>query len=279
MLLAMYAIFFVYFVMERKEKKRKMSKKHTQTALFFLFLALYIAQMVYSMIFLHQCYEPLMRFLFKIKEDELFFVGLGNSIFALCGFFIWIFVSYVALEWLFSALFGMGDYFRKMNSKENYTGGRYSLGSYKRDVTFCIIVEVIALLIFPFTFFYNIRVRDEGIIHKKFFSLHSDVIRWSEIESLSFNLKVTDYKGGSATPQFIVRSGDDSIDLWNGFGLGSPSPDELCAFVDMLRSRNSDAEIKITFTFTSENLRVLQKYVDGESQVRKVYNYMSKTLS
>ena len=279
MLLAMYAIFFVYFVMERKEKKRKMSKKHTQTALFFLFLALYIAQMVYSMIFLHQCYAPLMRFLFKIKEDELFFAGVGPSIFALCGFFIWIFVSYVVLEWLFSALFGMGDYFKKMNSKENYSGGRYSLGSYKRDVTFCIIVEVIALFIFPFTFFYNIRVRDEGIIHKKFFSLHSDVIRWSEIESLSFNLKITDYKGGSATPQFIVSSGIDSIDLWNGFGLGSPTTEELIAFCDMLRERNVDAKIKITFTFSSENLRILQKYVKGESQVRAVYNYLSKFCS
>lgn len=253
-----------------------MAKKHTQTVLFILFLIIYIVQMVYAMIFLMQNYVPMMRFLFRMKENEYLFAGNGNVLFGIFGFFMWIVISYFLLEAIFSVLFGMKEYFHKINSKENYTSGRYSLGSYKRDVIFCIIIELIALFIFPFTFFYNVRARDAGIIHKRFFSLHNKIIRWDDIESVDFNLEIKNNKDHDVAPQFIVRSQNDSVALWSDFGLGSPEIEELIDFCETLFEKNRTVKINIYFRLDSENLRAVRKYKIGEKNLRSFYEYLLK---
>ena len=146
--------------------------------IFIFFLILYCAQMVFAMLFLMDKYVAIMKVLFGIKKGELMFSPIGCLIFSFTGFMLWIPISYYILKAVFSMLFGMNKFFALIvDSKENYRGGRYSLGSYERDMALCIVIELAALFFFVFSIFYNIRVRDEGIIHKKFFSLKSELIQ------------------------------------------------------------------------------------------------------
>lgn len=250
------------------------SRSSSQIVTFIFFLILYCAQMVFAMLFLMDKYVAIMKVLFGIKKDELMFAPIGCHIFSLTGFLLWIPISYYILKAVFSMLFGMNKFFASIDSKENYRGGRYSLGSYERDMALCIVIELAALFFFVFSIFYNIRVRDEGIIHKKFFSLRTELIQWHSVDSLDFCLEIGKSKKESATPKFIVHAGNTSLDLWNGFGIGSPKVEELISFTELLLKKNPAARLNINFELSAKNLSVLKKYKSGEEKIRLLYNYI-----
>lgn len=240
--------------------------------------------MVFVMLFLMDKYVAIMKVLFGIKKGELMFAPIGCHIFSLTGFVLWIPISYYILKAVFSMLFGMNKFFALIvDSKENYRGGRYSLGSYERDMALCIVLELIALVFFVFSIFYNIRVRDQGIYHKKFFSLKSELIQWHSVDSVDFCLEISKRKEESAEPKFIVHSGEQSLDLWNGFGIGSPEVEELISFTELLLKKNPKAKLNINFELSGKNLSAIRRYKNGEEKVRHLYSYIlqkqKKTLA
>ena len=251
------------------------SRSSSQIVIFIFFLIVYCAQMVFVMLFLMDKYVAIMKVLFGIKKGELMFAPIGCHIFSLTGFVLWIPISYYILKAVFSMLFGMNKFFALIvDSKENYRGGRYSLGSYERDMALCIVIELAALFFFVFSIFYNIRVRDEGIIHKKFFSPKSELIQWHSVDSVDFCLEISKRKEESAEPKFIVHAGEQSLDLWNGFGIGSPEVEELISFTELLLKKNPNAKLNINFELSAKNLSVLKKYKSGEEKIRLLYNYI-----
>lgn len=259
-------------------------RSSSQIVIFIFFLIVYCAQMVFVMLFLMDKYVVIMKVLFGIKKGELMFAPIGCHIFSLTGFVLWIPISYYILKAVFSMLFGMNKFFALIvDSKENYRGGRYSLGSYERDMVFCIVIELVALFFFVFSIFYNIRVRDEGIIHKKFFSLKSELIQWHSVDSVDFCLEISKRKEESAEPKFIVHAGDKSLDLWNGFGMGSPEVEELISFTELLLKKNPKAKLNINFDLSGKNLSAIRRYKNGEEKVRHLYSYIlqkqKKTLA
>ena len=78
----------------------------------------------------------------------------------------------------------------------------------------------------------------------------------------------------SAEPKFIVHSGEQSLDLWNGFGIGSPEVEELISFTELLLKKNPKAKLNINFDLSAKNLSVLKKYKSGEEKIRLLYNYI-----
>ena len=104
--------------------------------------------MVFAMLFLMDKYVAIMKLLFGIKKGELMFAPIGCLIFSLTGFLLWLPISYYILKAVFSLLFRMNKFFASIDSKENYSGGRYSLGSYERDMALCIVIELAALFFF-----------------------------------------------------------------------------------------------------------------------------------
>ena len=259
----------MYYI--NKAQKRSSS----QIVIFIFFLIVYCAQLPFAMLFLLDKYVAIMKVLFGINKGELMFAPLGCHIFSLAGFFLWIPISYIILRAVFSLLFGMNKFFSLIESKENYRGGRYSLGSYERDFALVVIMELIAFIFFILSIFCNIRVRNDGIFHKKFFSLKTEQIQWQTIDSLDFCLEIVERsKGNSAEPKFIIHAGDQSLNLWNGFGMGSPDVEELIAFTEMLTKKNPKARLNINFDLSAKNLSVLKKYKSGEEKVRLLYNYI-----
>lgn len=113
-----------------------------------------------------------------------------------------------------------------------------------------MIIEIAAVILFLFSIFYNIRVTDQGIFHKKFFSFRTEKIEWNDINKLEFDLEIRNTKKETdLIPHFYIYYSDNKLDIWNGFGMGSPSP---------------------------EAMKLLRKYENGEKDIQTVYNYLRK---
>ncbi len=242
--------------------------------LFFVYYVLLIAFLPFGFIFLIKSYGALVRFLFRLKETDYLFNPTGHLIFGTFGFFLWIPFSAFILYLLFSFLFDMNQTFEYYDDQyKNNSVIRSSFGSFKADKTFCIIAEIIALIIFLFSIFYNIRVTDEGISHKKFFSFRTEKIEWQDISKIEFDLEIKQYsKGKSAVPHYIIYHTKGETDIWNGLGMGSPEPQEIIGFTDLALSKNKNIILNVNFHLDSEKLEYLQKTESGEEFIREVYN-------
>lgn len=250
--------------------------------LYFLYYALYIAVMPFSMLGLIKYYRKIIGFLFRLKENEFVFSSTGSILFGLFGFIICIPVYAFILKFIFTLLFDMESTFKyyKKESKKNWNNRRglynYSFGSYKRDLIASVIIIIIAAILFLFTIFYNIRVTDEGIYHKNFFSFHTEKIEYSDINKLEFNLEIKSHKKEKpdAIPHFNVCYGENKLDIWNGFGMGSPSPEEIIKFTQSIKSKNPDIIIDTSFNLDTLTKSYLQKYTNGQQIVEKVYYFL-----
>lgn len=249
--------------------------------LYYCFYGLYIIQLPFAMLFMIQYYKSLIRFLFRLKETDFVFTSTGNIIFGLFGFFIWIPLSAYILYLVFSFVFNMKSTFEYYDEKykKNYLhrGGRYgfSFGTFKRDKIACVIIEIAAGILFLFSIFYNIRVTDQGIFHKKFFSFHTEKIEWHDINKLELDLGIRNTKKETdLIPHFYIYYSDYKLDIWNGFGMGSPSPEEIMNFTDSVRSNNQNVTVNTNFNLNGKTINMLRKYKNGEQSIQTIYNYL-----
>lgn len=249
--------------------------------LYYCFYGLYIIQLPFAMLFMIQYYKSLIKFLFRLKETDFVFTSTGNIIFGLFGFFIWIPLSAYILYLVFSFVFNMKSTFEYYDEKykENYPhrGGRYniSFGTLKRDKIACVIIEIAAAILFLFSIFYNIRVTDQGIFHKKFFSFRTEKIEWNDINKLELDLEIRNTKKETdLIPHFYIYYSDNKLDIWNGFGMGSPSPEEIMKFTDSVRLNNQNVTVNTNFNLDGKTMKMLRKYKNGEQDIQTVYNYL-----
>lgn len=250
---------------------------------FAVFYTIFVLQMPFAVLFFIEKYSVFIKILFRMSAADMLFNLTGNIIFGLSAFFMWIPLSFFLLRHLFSAMFDMEDtfkYYRKkyiQNYKHMYKP--YSFGSLKADMCFCYATIFAAAVVFCFSIFYHVRVTDDGIYHKRFFAFRTEKCEWADVRQIDFCLKLTNYKGGSAEPQFLVRCADGTVDLWGGFGMGSPFAQDLILFTDLLLTKNKDVRISTVDELSEDMLRVLAKYTNGAAEVKKINTYLKEVIS
>ena len=254
-----------------------------QKILFAVFYTLFIVQMPFAVLFFIEKYPAFVKILFRMSAADMLFNLTGNLIFGLSAFIMWIPFSFFLLQHIFSAVFDMEDTFKYYRKKyiQNYPHMhiRYSFGSLKVDLYFSYAAVCAAATLFCFSIFYHVRVTDDGIYHKKFFAFKTEKYEWQDVRRIDFRLRQTNYKGKSIQPAFVVCCTGGTVDLWGGFGMGSPSAQQLMRFTDILLSKNKDVSISTVGELSEAVLQVLGQYKDGTAQVKKLDAYLNDKIA
>jgi len=156
------------------------------------------------------------------------------------------------------------EYFKKLNIRFNI---------------FLIIFIIINLFFSIISFSVYLKINNSGIYYNKYFEFKERYYEWDELKSVSIYTKVTNTRGRekNLSPRMVLEFGKNMIDIWEGGGLGSPSPEILIKTIEIIKY-NTNININYEDNFNNEILEIINRSssIKKRNDILKVYNYLKE---
>lgn len=209
----------------------------------------------------------LQEFFFKDKDTIIFLAP--NTVIAtmLPSLFLGISLGALLLKSLVS-LFPSFDRFQARKSRQHV---RYE---WNWILLFSVISWLMAGPFYILSMDNYIALKQDGLIHNEFLRFTETKYSWQDIDKARVYADVSwDNEDGDwdVTPHFdIVVNTGKAIDIWGGFGFGSPSGESLIKAADILNLKGIEIELE-----PISNPQALAKYT-AESDVQKLFTHLEQ---